>query len=1145
MADREVPGMEVEIALSADAFYAELEHMMRVFNSAEGKLILEAKRIEEATGGMFNLSGATSGIQMFGNSTSKELREVALTASAAERAGEKLVRQLEREVETFGKTSTEIRQMRAELRAADADAKGLTELAGRIRATSAELDRLHGANDNFVKSGTRGRNVVAQLIPQFNDLGVQFAMAAQSSTPLQMGMMALIQQGTQIQQIGMQAGVGIGAMAKQTAVATGAFLMAHPAILAVGAGIGTAMFAFKGFSDTLEKRAPVDDYVKTLGLTTDEVKKLTDTHVTLGDAAGAAWDMISKALGLEDIFKKLNGWVSQSAMWLYAQFKDATASIYGFFKAAYDNVGLLWKNLPALLGDAVTATVNEVLSAAQFMVNDAIGKINWLADKSNSIFGTSFGQIGKVDLSSYKGQYSAAGKEFAAAFGASFNAGYKQAMSGFEAIENGAIANRNSRLKKQADDLISDRKKSSTKASDDAAKEAAKQEKWLADQRMAAQGNVWKLAQDMEKRNRDLKLEGLTIGDKMLKQDQERAKQREIELQSQRQILDMYLRQFDAVSRIGGVAGNAAGVLAGILDGGNFVGVQGKLGKMLDLASGSVGTDGWKEVTDKLDTIFGTAGDGSFARIMSKTFAAGGVGSLAGSLVLGDKSSGLGSFAGGAIGKEVGAELTKSVTGMLGKLGGPIGSIVGGVLGGALGGLLTKAKWGTSVVTGQDAGSISTGGNKAAYSSNSGLAADSIQTGLQAIADQLGADIGGYNVSIGQYKGKWRVSSTGRSGKLKGGSGRTDIKDFGEDGAEDAIRWAIADAVSDGALLGLRASTQRLMQGGKDVEAQLAKALQFEGVFSELKSMTDPVGYAIDNLDKEFAQLRKTFEQAGASAEEYAQLQQLYDLKRIDALKQANEEAESLTRDRRTLEARIMELQGKTIESVAAMRQIELEQMEASLRPLQEQVWALEDAKEAADAAKQLADTWGSIGDSIMDEVRRIRGLTDTGSGGSFASLFGQFNAATNAARGGDQDAANKLVSLSQSVLDAAALSATSRQELERIRAQIAASLEQTAGMVGTVKGAVLAAATPLTPGLVNGGPAAATLAAAAQAVPPASSNDNATIDSLRQEFAGLRSDMIKGLAQVSSNTGKTARILDDVTGENGGRAIAVSGVGT
>src|SRR3546814_12312267 len=79
-----------------------------------------------------------------------------------------------------------------------------------------------------------------------------------------------------------------------------------------------------------------------------------------------------------------------------------------------------------------------------------------------------------------------------------------------------------------------------------------------------------------------------------------------------------------------------------------------------------------------------------------------------------------------------------------------------------------------------------------------------------------------------------------------------------------------------------------------------------------------------------------------------------------------------------------------------------------------------------------------------MDEVKRIRGLTGGSDTGSFAMLMGQFNAANIAARGGDMDVAKTLPGLSQSLLNAAALMATSRQELNRVQAQTAASLEAT-----------------------------------------------------------------------------------------------------
>jgi len=44
-----------------------------------------------------------------------------------------------------------------------------------------------------------------------------------------------------------------------------------------------------------------------------------------------------------------------------------------------------------------------------------------------------------------------------------------------------------------------------------------------------------------------------------------------------------------------------------------------------------------------------------------------------------------------------------------------------------------------------------------------------VQSGLASIADQLGAKIGSYMVSIGQYDGKWRVSTSGQTGEMSFG----------------------------------------------------------------------------------------------------------------------------------------------------------------------------------------------------------------------------------------------------------------------------------------------------------------------------------------------------------------------------------------
>ena len=301
-----------------------------------------------------------------------------------------------------------------------------------------------------------------------------------------------------------------------------------------------------------------------------------------------------------------------------------------------------------------------------------------------------------------------------------------------------------------------------------------------------------------------------------------------------------------------------------------------------------------KGISGGLESIFGKDNLSKIGKTLGEAMGAASLGSSAGGLILGGANSQLGSSIGGAIGNKIGEKVLgkglESIAKGLGDFAGPLGSIAGGLIGGALGGLFKKTYYGSATVTGQGADDIRTSGNKPGYKANSKLAAGSIQSGLAAIAEQLGADIGGYNVAIGQFDGKWRVNTQGRGGKMdfKGNSAQG-LVNFGKNGAEDAIKFAIADAVKDGALLGLRASTQTLLTKTDDIEAQLQKALDFEGVFTRLKEYRDPVGAALDTLDKEFTRLQKIFKEAGASAEEYAQLEELYGIERAEAVKEAGE----------------------------------------------------------------------------------------------------------------------------------------------------------------------------------------------------------------------------------------------------------------
>ena len=232
--------------------------------------------------------------------------------------------------------------------------------------------------------------------------------------------------------------------------------------------------------------------------------------------------------------------------------------------------------------------------------------------------------------------------------------------------------------------------------------------------------------------------------------------------------------------------------------------------------------------------------------------------------------------------------------------------------------------------------------------------------------------------------------------------------------------------------------------------------------------------------------------------------------------------------ERQDLERKLLELRGDT----AAIRALDLAKLDASNRALQEQVWAMQDGQEAARAADELRKAWGAVGDSIMDEVRRIRGLTETGTAGGFATLQGRFNATTALARGGDQDAAKLLPGLSQELLRAAGDAASSRQELDRVQAQTAASLEETFQAISRLASATPTAAS--TQALLEAMTTATTTTA------PGAANENmaSEIRALRDELAQLRADNNAGHAATAGNTGRIARKLDDVS--PGGDSIAV-----
>ena len=279
--------------------------------------------------------------------------------------------------------------------------------------------------------------------------------------------------------------------------------------------------------------------------------------------------------------------------------------------------------------------------------------------------------------------------------------------------------------------------------------------------------------------------------------------------------------------------------------------------------------------------------------------------SLAGT-VFGGKQSSLGGALGGAVGKELlGDAVGKglgAISSKLAGLGGPIAGIIGGMAGSVLGGLLSKPKYGTAAISMNQYGELTanvTSGRGSAQKAAAKGAAGHVINGIEDIADQLGAEITGVpNITIGTYKDNYRVSTTGYTGKLnfKGNTGPTGkgLYDFGKNGAEDAVAFAIQKSIEGGVITGISQASINMLKSGQDLQKALENARLVEAVPKELQKRLNPVGYAIDEVNDRFKKIVEALREGGATAEQMADAQKLYNLELVEAKESAGGASQAL-----------------------------------------------------------------------------------------------------------------------------------------------------------------------------------------------------------------------------------------------------------
>ncbi len=469
-------------------------------------------------------------------------------------------------------------------------------------------------------------------------------------------------------------------------------------------------------------------------------------------------------------------------------------------------------------------------------------------------------------------------------------------------------------------------------------------------------------------------------------------------------------QKFDPVNAFGGSGGGLTGYAGPATTLFNSL-MGGRGGKSLaDLAASEGGSAA--EIAGAADLTKGLDKMGGQLTGLNKYLAGVGAGQAVSSLAgtIGVKQNSGGAMVGSLIGTAT----------PLGPLGGAIGGLVGGTLGGVLGGVLNPSRSAGATITGVD--SVSVGGKDRKQYGVATSLSDSVIGGLQDIAEQLGGTVGSFRTTIGVRDGDYRVNTDGDSLKIKNGAIEFD------DDAEGAIAYAIADAISDGAIQGLSAASQRILQAGAadDLSAAIQKASLIEAIPKALQARLDPVAYAIDTLNDKWDATWDALAEGAATAEQMADAQKLYNME-LEEVKNATASAAKGLKD-------FIADMNFGSSSPLSLRDQEKAAQEA-LAPYLAQIDRGESINQ--DAYMQAAQSWLNI-------ERQLYGSTS-----KYFEAFDQIQAATSEAIASIEN-----VSSISTASDAAnAVTATATQETAANTSNIATLLEQATALLREIAG--------------------------------------------------------------------------------------------
>lgn len=688
---------------------------------------------------------------------------------------------LNRELETIGKSSLQIKAMEIKMAAAAAPT---AELAREIRSMGAELIKteraamtstphIAGMGNSTKLAGHHAQNLAFQL----QDIGVSLVSG---QNPL----IVFAQQGTQIAGIMGQAGLSVRGLAIEIAAMTGRVVAAvalNPAFLAFAAAAGTAFVAFKDFQAQVGKTGELEKFQKSLGLTKKELKELEKevgpAAITMGDVFKGLGKTISDALNLDKAFDMFKKGFFTTFRFVADLASDVAAGIYAAFVGGFRGIVAVFKNLPAVLGDLTIRAVNNVSRAIEVFLNGFIASTNTLLRKLGMETIKTIVDIPELE-NKYSGAANAAGKAFTGQIKQAFG----EAKDGFRAAGDTLSANiidaAKQRMQGGADTILDERTlKAAAKKAGQTLGEYIAIETGQAitalEKSFRFDDSVFK---DASKRLQEM----ADIGSAARA---EAARQADENMQNS-------LKTFsDVMGGIGDLFGQKVG---GTVD---------RLGNLMKRTfpefSASMGA-AFKGIGQSIDGVLA-----GFGTSLNQLGGAAAFGSTIGGLVgNGNKGAQIGGAVAGAGGMAIGQSIAA-----LGKAGGPIGMIVGSLIGSLVGGLFKgKNNFADVMLSGTGPGSVfnQRGG---AQSTQAGLQlGGAFSQQLNAIATALGGTVAGGQGfgSLGFSGEEFYFNAMG--GDFKAGGAQKFAS------AEEAVAAAIKNAVSQGAFEGLSESSKIIVE---------------------------------------------------------------------------------------------------------------------------------------------------------------------------------------------------------------------------------------------------------------------------------------------------------------------------------------------